>query len=343
MDQIRKIFTTFKKKTITLLELEHLLNPFFPTYEAFSETILQFEEREILVMVKAKGRTDRSPSLAFQYRINKSLLMRDFHKELQIYRGKLHPSINIDEYYRMDPSIWKKHLPFILKVDQFIKQNSFPTEYVPAPERSYELVGDEKWIIEKGGKEILERIGLFHLLNIIPVSEPLMFAINPKKINARKQYHLIVENKTTYQGLLQILRETKFSTLIYGRGKAIIKSIEQFSIQYPVVAHHDFFYFGDLDKEGIWIWHALNNKQPVRLAMPFYFACLKKEPAVGKAYQREHGDSMKAFLLKFPLVEQEVIRNMLASGKYWPQETLKTRELQQVWRESDWTSLIYKK
>ncbi|XJZ25704.1 Wadjet anti-phage system protein JetD domain-containing protein [Bacillota bacterium Lsc_1132] len=343
MNQLRKRLMTFKKKTISLSELEQMLKPSIHTYEEFAETILQLEQEEILVMVKSKGRSHRSPSLAFQYRINKSELTGDYHKELQYYRSILHPSINLDEYYREDPLIWKNDLPFLMKIDQYLKKGSFPKEQVPAPERSYEMVGDEKWIVEKGGKEILEKTGLFPQLNMIPVSEPLMFAINPTKLNEKIQYHLIVENKTTYQGLLPVLTETDFSTLVYGSGKAIIKSIEQFSMQYPITADHQFVYFGDLDKEGISIWYSLNNKQAAALALPFYLACLQKEAAVGKEYQKERSKAIEQFLAFFPFEQQEQIRSMLANGKYHPQETLKTKELQQIWRESDWTSLTSKK
>lgn len=343
MDQMKKFLTSFQRKTIELSELEQMLKPFIHTYEAFANTVLQWEKEEILVMVKSKGRTNRSPSLAFQYRINKSVLSGDYHREIQHFRAILHPSINLDAYYQEDPSIWKNHLPYIMKIDQFLKQFSFPKEQAPAPERSYELVGDEKWIVEKGGKEILEKIGLFPLLKIIPVSEPLMFAINPNKINEKKQYHLIVENKTTYQGLLPVLKDTSFSTLIYGCGKAVIKSIEQFSMQYPIPAEHQFFYFGDLDKEGISIWHSLTYKQAATLAYPFYLACLQKEPAIGKEYQRESRMAISQFFSFFSMEEQEQIRSILENGKYYPQEILRTNELQKIWRESDWTSLIYRK
>lgn len=341
MDQIKKIFATFKKKTIGLTELEKMLKPYVHTYEEFAQTILQLEQEDILMMVKAKGRTNRTPSIAFQYRINKSELTGDYHKELQHYRSMLQPSIIMDEYYRLDPSVWKNDLPFLLKIDQYLKHFSFPIDQVPAPERSFALVGDEKWIVEKGGKEILERIGLFTLLKVIPVSEPLMFGINPNKINEKNQFHLIVENKTTYQGLLPVLTETIFSTLIYGAGKAVVKSIEQFPMQYPIKANHEFFYFGDIDREGILIWYSLNHKQPLKLALPFYLKCMEKKASVGKEYQKEHHMALEQFLAFFPTKElQEQIRSMLANGKYHPQETLKTRELQQIWRELDWTSFI---
>ena len=38
---------------------------------------------------------------------------------------------------------------------------------VTAPERSYEITGDEKWIDENGGREILERVKLLEKLKII--------------------------------------------------------------------------------------------------------------------------------------------------------------------------------
>ncbi|WP_100402899.1 Wadjet anti-phage system protein JetD domain-containing protein [Bacillus sp. FJAT-42315] len=336
MEKIYKQLSTYSKRTVSLNELEQLLNDYFDTYEAFSDTILKLESEGVLEMVKSKGRTGRVPSLALQYRINKSLLVADYHKELQRYRYILHPAINLDEYYRKDSSIWAQDLAYIQKVDTYIKQYSFPTEPVPAPERSFEVVGDEKWIVEKGGKELLERIGVFERLHIIPVSEPLMFAINPTNIQSNRQLHLIVENKTTYQGLLPALTETEFSTLIYGSGKTVIKSIEQFSIQYPVNADHHFFYFGDIDREGLKIWHSLSKKQTAIPALPFYRACLEKVSVKGKGYQSENIQAQEAFLGFFSRQEQERVRTLLAKGEYYPQETLKTKELQKIWRESDW-------
>jgi Uncharacterized protein conserved in bacteria C-term(DUF2220) len=338
LEQIKRLLATFPKKTISLGELEELIKPWIHTYDEFSKTILQLEDERILEMVKSKGRTTRTPSLAFHYRIDKSLLMGDFHKELLHYRNMLHPSIKIDWYYRKDPSVWKNDLPMIMKIDNYLKRYSFPTKPVPAPERSVELVGDEKWITDGGGKELLERIGIFNSLHIIPVSEPLMFAVNPTKVNETTQLHLIVENKTTYQGLLPVLKETSFSTLIYGSGKKVISSIEQFSMQYPVDAHHYFYYFGDIDREGISIWHSLTTKTPVMLALPFYRACLQKDAVAGKEYQKEQAEALKAFLRFFTTEEQSRLKSLFANGMYYPQEILKTHELQQIWRESNWTT-----
>ncbi|OLO39216.1 hypothetical protein BTR23_09190 [Alkalihalophilus pseudofirmus] len=338
MKEIKDHLATYPKKSLTIQDLELLIKPYIETYEQFTEQVLELENASVLQMVKAKGRTSRTPSLALQYRINKNLLVEGSHKEIQKYRNQLDPSIQLDTYFKKNSSIWKQDLPYLLKIDQYIKKYSFPREAVPAPERSFELVSDEKWIEEKGGKELLERVGVWESFNIIPVSDPLMFAINPKTLQNSKQLHFIVENKTTYQGLLPVLTETKFSTLIYGSGKKIIKSIEQFSSQFPFEANHTFYYFGDIDNEGISIWYSLSKVRPVQPALPFYHACLLKEGAKGKDYQKGRKEAMETFLGYFSPELQQQLSATLIEGRYFPQEILKSNELQQIWRETDWTS-----
>lgn len=337
MEELRERLRAFPRKTIKIEELEQFVQSAVHSYEEFARIVLELEKEQVLTMVKAKGRTSRVPSLAFQYRIDKVPLIGGYHKELLTFRQTLHPSLSIDAYYRLEPSVWSRDLPMIEKVSEYLYTHGFPEDVVPAPERSYELVGDEKWIVEKGGKQLLERVKLFHKLNIIPVSEPLMFAINPFQIHTHQQFHLIVENKTTYQGLLPSLKETIFSTLIYGSGMTIVSSIEQFENQYPVQAKHHFFYFGDIDRSGISIWHSLNKRVEVSLALSFYRACLTKVSAVGKDYQTSRKDAEDHFLSCFKEDEQTLIKEVLTSGRYFPQETLKTKELQQIWRNSDWT------
>ncbi|GAC91442.1 hypothetical protein KN10_1878 [Anoxybacillus flavithermus NBRC 109594] len=337
-EKIEKQLALFSKRTISLDELERIIQPFVHTYEEFAEMVLALEAKGTIEMVKAKGRTIRTPSLAFQYRIHKHLLTKDYHRELQRYQNQLHSAIQLDEYYGKEPSIWERDKPFILKIDSYLRTHDLPCEVTAAPERSMELVGDEKWIDEGGGREVLKRIGLFELLRIIPVSDPLMFAINPTNVTRTSQLHLIVENKTTYQALLPALCGTVFSTLIYGRGKSVINSIEQFSMQYPIQADHRFYYFGDIDREGVSIWYSLSKKIPVSPALPFYRACLQKEPTRGKEYQVERAEALPSFLSYFDLDEKCRLSELLVSGLYYPQETLKTWELQHIWRESDWTS-----
>lgn len=82
---------------------------------------------------------------------------------------------------------------------------------------------------EAHGGEMLRKTGLWKKINVFTVSDPLMLALNPKRLTDSIQRHLIVENKTTYQALLPALRESEFSTLIYGQGNKVVRSIEKLS------------------------------------------------------------------------------------------------------------------
>lgn len=335
-EQLEKELLRFTKdrSTISLHELEKLV-PNTITYEEFAPLILQLEDDSILDMVKSQGRNHQQPSLAYRYRIHRHTLNRTYYQELQTYRLQFHNAIKMDAYFNLSYATWTDDLPYLKKIDSYIKTNGLPTEKVPAPERSYELVGDEKWI-EQGGNEVLQRTQLFDAMNIFPVSDPLMFAVNPKHITAENHFHLIVENKTTYQALLPVLTETTFSTLIYGSGNKIPKSIENFPNQFPAKGKHTFFYFGDIDRSGITIWHSLYNRQPSFPAVPFYEACFQKEKAYGKTNQRLNETALVAFSEYFTEKMSEHISELLKDGAYFPQEVLKTKELQQIWLETDW-------
>jgi hypothetical protein len=336
-DIVNQELLKFNKKTITVEELEPWIQSDAVSYEQFAELILSLEDEGILEMVKSKGRNNRTPSLAYTYRIQKQFLKKEFQEELKKYRLQLHPSIHLDPYFGLDPTQWKNDLPYLLLIHEYLETFGLPNFEVPAPERSVELVGNEKWITDHLGKELLERVGLWTAMKVMPVSDPLMFAINPSVLNNQAQKHLIVENKTTFQGLVDVLLETDFSTVIYGCGNKIIQNIEQFHRQIPIPqAKHTFFYFGDIDRSGIFIWHRLNEKLQAKLAMPFYKACLEKPSLKGKTNQRIDQMAIDEFLSHFPKNEQEKLQSVLDCGEYYPQEVIKTSELQHIWRNSSW-------
>lgn len=320
---------------ISMEELTTLLYNKGQNYEELSATILKLEEAQILQAVKSSGRTVRQPSIAYRYRIDKVNLQRDFHEELYRYDKHFHNDIILDRYYSSTQQLFMKDLPFIERIHLYLNEKGVPVESVPAPERSAELVGDEKWIDEHGGRELLEKIGLWEKMKVIPVSDPLMMAVNPKVLSNGRQFHLIVENKTTYQALLPILKETLFSTLIYGSGTKIVKSIEQFDWQLPTEdVVHDLYYFGDIDRSGISIWHLLNNKTKVHLAAPFYEACLAKNAFSGKTNQRIDKEAIQVFITTLP--SMNAVDKLLEEGFYYPQEILKSVELASIWREWSW-------
>ncbi|MFD1206275.1 MULTISPECIES: Wadjet anti-phage system protein JetD domain-containing protein [Sporosarcina] len=336
--EIQNYLLTLSKKTLRLAELEDL-SPSGYTYAQFADTILSLETEGVLIPIKSHGTNGKHPMLALGYRIRIEPLQKDLHSELVNAKIILHPDIGLERYLKLPYSVWKADFPYIEKIDYYLKNHSLPDNFVPAPERSFELVGNEKWITDFGGKELLDRIGLWTKLYILPVADPLMFAINPSCLQDSDLHHLIVENKTTYQALLPVLRDTQTTTLIYGVGNKIVKSIENFHHQLPVDAHHHFHYFGDIDHAGISIWHRLSKKELVKPALPFYELTLSKQPPAGKTNQTPNEEALEAFTRHFSEHLANQIQTSLEAGLYYPQEIAATNELQACWRSLSWSSM----
>ena len=334
-NRVHAFLLGLKKKTVSLHELEQIGSSL--TYEAFAELIQSLELNRILLPIKSHGTNGKHLSLQLGYRVNIQPLQNKFHKELVAARLELHPLIRIESYFSLPFEQWHRDYTYLKAINSYLNRQVLPTAYAPAPERSFELVANEKWITELGGKEVLERIELWDKLLIIPVADPLMFAVNPSKVQASKQMHLIVENKTTYQALLPVLQDTEFATLIYGVGNKIVKSIENFDHQYPITtSEHTFYYFGDIDYAGLTIWYRLSQKVKIQPALPFYQAALSKTSPSGKQNQPRMEEAIREFLAYFPAKDQQIIEQSLADGKYFPQEILQTSELQTTWREATW-------
>src|SRR5690606_27968218 len=103
--------------------------------------------------------------------------------------------------------------------------------------------------------------------------------------------------------------------------------IELLPLQLPLLnAEHHFYYFGDIDHEGIHIWHLLNERtaklfqSPVYPAIPFYTACLDRSYAYGKETHRKDREALDAFLTHFMQQDQQRILAALSDGGYYPQE-----------------------
>ncbi|MEK5038479.1 Wadjet anti-phage system protein JetD domain-containing protein [Sporosarcina sp. FSL K6-3457] len=339
IEHLKKYLQTLKKKTISIDELQSFSANANIPYEQFVDMIQSLEKSHVITMVKAHGRTSRPPFLANTYRIQQAALKEDYFVQLQQLRLELHKQIRLDRYFRLNEKVMQQDLPYLRKIHQYLVNSGLPTYAVPAPERSFELVGDEKWIEETGGAECLKRVELWDKMNIMPVGDPLMFAVNGVRINENHHIHLIVENKTTYQGLLPALKDSRFTTLIYGSGWKVDKGMESFHEQLLVNGVHTFYYFGDLDRTGISIWYKLHQAFDVLPARAFYDKCLQCRPSLGKETQTILDGALASFLSFFPENEHSNIIQMLKTNHYLPQEVLKTRELQMIWRV--WSDAIF--
>ena len=138
------------------------------------------------------------------------------------------------------------------------------------------------------GKRVLSHCGLdLEFLNLYPTAEPLAYYSHTRET---PQNLLILENKDTFFSMRRHLLEggekilgVKIGTLIYGGGKRIIRSFQDFSLciePYMRDAGNKIYYFGDLDYEGIGIYEGLAEafagSWEIFPFLPAYTAMLRK-------------------------------------------------------------------
>ena len=325
--------------TISLTEMERVV-PGRVEYHVFVSAVQQLMGAGILVPIKAQGTNQAQPALPNGYRIKKQRLKADFFEEIRNRQLSLHFLLQIDCYFKKSEALWQIEQPWLDTLQNYLVTYGLPQSEASVWQRSYEIMGDEKWISESGGHAFLQRVGIFEKLKIVDLVEPLMFALNPRLIQDKVCYHLIVENKTTYDALAEVLPETAFLTLIYGAGKCFLNSITQLESQLHMPnAQHCLFYFGDLDLEGITIWYLLHKRRQASLALPFYEALLNKNFKEGKTNQRKDSMAYAEFCAKFTTPEQQTIHNLFNNRGYYPQEALSARELQDIGRTTWWKDI----
>lgn len=331
-NKILSYLKLYKNKTISLFELERIFTG-NTNYEDFAKEIRILEEKDILRPVKSHHTNGKAIPLYNTYRINKSIFKENLSDKIQSFKLKSNPNIDFQKYFELSEKEWDRDFSYIEILNNYIEKYGFPRDEATSPERSYQIMGDEKWIDEKGGRKLLERLEVWEKLKITYKNDPIMIGINPREINKKSHIHMIVENKTTFHVMLDVLQDTMFTSLIYGAGWKIVSNVVMLEKQLGLEGYnHKLFYFGDIDHEGISIWSALNDKRPTILATEYYKSLLKKPYTKGKENQHINQIALRNFLECFSLEERTRIKEILNNGGYYPQESLNSEEISHIWR-----------
>lgn len=332
LSEVKKILKKYNKKRILLTDIMRCM-PAHTEYEVFAVAIKELIEEDILLPIKNSGFNNRVINLPNQFELDKNQLNKAYKKHLQKHVQSLSSEIDLDYYFKHDEEEWLRDKKYVFLVDTYIKENGLPKESATIPERSYQLAGDEKWLQEKAGLQILERVDLVNKMKLIKGVEPTAFAINKALCHQSSYNHLIVENKSIFYRILEFLDETPYSTLIYGGGWRVISGIQSFRRQFPFKDKcHVFYYFGDLDYEGIKIWETLNTSFPIKPEYRLYNSLLKLSPSKGKENQKSRVESIGIFCESAFFDEDNSCRlfNLLTSGCYIPQEALSIESLKKT-------------
>jgi len=160
---------------------------------------------------------------------------------------------------------------------------------------------------------------------------------------------LIIENKDTWYTLKNIMSRNcnclagiHFVSLIYGEGKKIARkmdSLTEFDKSFFDSVKTNYYYFGDLDYEGIGIFHDLINANPmlnIKLMKSLYTAMLDaskdiiEQLPVTKEKQAKKAEQLERFVSFFDSRYQAIIKNILECDRYIPQEILNNEDFKKL-------------
>ncbi|VDN47264.1 conserved protein of unknown function [Petrocella atlantisensis] len=306
-------------------------------YEEFCMWINSLIDEAVIKPIKSSGPNGLIPTLYKRYQVLEiATNTQDYSVEIK----RLHPVFNIEGYLNKSPKYITER-ETILKFDEFIRKNPLKLEE-PASinERSFQIFGKEKFIRSNSiCKSVLSyNTELENCLNMYHTPEPFFEQTVVDDFDSDEINVLIIENKDTWYTLKKIMKRNcsmlhgiRFDSLIYGEGKKITRkrdSLTEFShTYYDDGMLKRYYYFGDLDMEGIEIFEnvvRINPDLDIQLFKELYVDMLgeaenRKMPKCSELQKRTKG---KVFFECFDEVQIVEINVLLAAGKYIPQEIL---------------------
>lgn len=326
-----------KRIPLEKIESQYRIN----SYQELYRKVLELIEKEEIRPVKAAGTNGKKPALYKEYWLMETI--EDTSLLLEELSYLYVPSISTD-YYLKHLEQYQKDRPWVILLNQYLKANR---EELKIPqsinERSFAIWKREKFLKEEQGRKILKRCGIpIEMLNLYETTEPLSYYVHTREI---PQNLLIVENKDTFYSMRKHLLSGKnkiagipVGTLIYGAGKGILRSFEDFNLcaePYMREEENVIYYFGDLDYEGIGIYEKLAEFFEKHCVIrPFCEAYvkmtekaeemeMKSMPSMKTGQNRNIGERFWNF---FEKQDAEKMKELLQRGQYIPQEILSVKD-----------------
>lgn len=334
-----KNIENYKKNTITLDEIQNLYK--INDYNMLYKTVNDLINNEKLSPIKAGGGNGRNPGMYKKYRIIRK--EEDLSSYLDEINFKLCAEFDVS-YYKKHLNKYKEHRKYILMLnDFFLNKRNKLKDYISMNERSFQIWNREKFLQKEEGKTILKNLNIdLKTLNYYDTSEPLAYYSSSKKV---PQNVLIIENKDTYYTFRKHLIKKQRSifnkeinTVIYGAGKNIIKTINDFDIsveEHVSDKRNTIYYFGDLDYEGILIYEKFHEKMSksykVKPFIEAYDMMIEKyisnHVLLPETKEGQNKNINDYFLSCFDEKNKEKITTILESGRYIPQEIINIEDL----------------
>jgi hypothetical protein len=253
----------------------------------------------------------------------------------------LHKKLKMDYYVRHASEYYELE-DIIHRISDILYDIN--SEILTVNERSYMIFGDEKAIMYPGdasidGSDILKKLGGLTMEDIRAkrTFEPFFYiAAHAYHTLNGKRNILIVENQDTFNTFMDAFMEGQLPDvhlLIYGEGNAITKKFE-FIQSIHGKLDDNYYYFGDIDPVGISIYYRLKSTFSDYNIIPavslYSYMIDKVNPADARKLrktQKVDDDSVLQFLATFDIETAIVIKDIIYSKRYLPQEVINKTDM----------------
>jgi len=311
---------TLGQTFLELSELEKLCE--FEQYSEFAESVKNLIYDGIIKPVGNAATNGMFPPLKTRYRICRK---KEDNSEIIEEIMKLEPDYEPSKYLSKI-ELYKKHRDLLHNLRTYVRERGTQLkEIMSKNERAYAIWGNEKILDSTECKSMLKFIGWEDKLNYYKTPEPFFeYLCN----GANSENILVLENKDIWFSLRKLFMETpgrvlfdqKFDGLLYGEGKRITRDGAFEDSSGSFCKPPQFFYWGDLDYEGIGIFQGISHHS-VHLFAPGYLEMLKLVKG-NIPYGKQHKplSDMSKFLAYFDEPATREIKNILENDAYIPQE-----------------------
>jgi hypothetical protein len=331
----------FEKGIKTVEALQKALGIY--DYQEFHKTIKALVAQGKLKPTKnGKDTNGKQPPLAKKYRVveeQREDLGADLIREIEMN----FPLIYNRSYYKSHLEHYLEDREWVLKLCAYHNRADCPlSEEMSINERFYDIFRLEKLGTDFRIMSILRKLNIdLKILNCYKTPEPFIYY---SKTELKAHKILIIENKDTWYTMRKLMSDGlgPFDTIIYGEGKKILSSIEEVEVhqkEYFRDALSEYFYFGDLDDEGLKIFSLLREKMKpteIKLWEEGYKVMIKTAsiPEYWRKYKAQRSLSrhqVESALHFLSETELDNVMHRFSEDLYLPQEIVNHRILREMW------------
>lgn len=313
-------------------------------YDEYAAIITKLSSIKVVKGIKAQGNNGMIPPLYKVYQVEKE--EKDYRN--YIIEIKLLSTIfNIEDYIKRVEK-YLNNRDWILVLDKFFKENLAELDHsLSINERSFQIFGKEKFLKENYTAIFETNPLLEKKLNFYKTPEPFFsYDLDTNKDRLRA---IIFENKDTWYSFSRFLKEEKdikenykFDILIYGEGKKISRTLDSLT-EYSEAKYKgkkiEYYYFGDLDFEGIKIYETIkkvNPKLEIRLMTEFYKVLINESKKITLPITKEkQSEILESSFYDELENEAHYIKEILKNRYYIPQELLNYKMIRQLGAKND--------